>query len=254
MKRDGSTAITKVYRKPTHTDRYIHFSSHHHPRVINGTVLCLKNRANNICTKDKTKEFEHLEKVFRQNGYPKKMIQRALNRTPKPSHSETIDEDQEDTDAKKKIFLPYVKGVSERIEKVCRQLNIHTVFKSNGTLRQSLMRVKNRRPVEARRGVVYEVPCRDCNCRYIGETGRSLQERLKEHRYAVQTANMNNGIAAHAWNQQHQVDWDGAEVKMCKQHLWKRKVLEAICIKETRENNNLDCGLNVNQVWSPLLH
>ena len=31
-------------------------------------------------------------------------------------------------------------------------------------------------------------------------------------------------------------------------------MLEAICIKETRENNNLDCGLNVNQVWSPLLH
>ena len=251
VKRDGSTAITKVYRKPTHTDRYIHFSSHHHPRVFSGTVLCLKNRANNICSKEnKTKEFEHLRKVFRQNGYPKKVIQRALNRPPKPSQSETMDDDEESTDAKK-IFLPYVKGV---IEKVCHQLNIKTIFKSNGTLRQTLMRVKNRRPIEARRGVVYEVPCRDCSRRYIGETGRSLQERLKEHKYAVKSANMNNGIAAHAWNQQHQVDWDAAEVKMFEQHLWKRKVLEAICIKETKENNNLDCGLNVNQVWSPLLH
>ena len=46
VKRDGSKEITKVYRKPTHTDRYIHFSSHHDPIVFNGTV---KNRAN-ICT------------------------------------------------------------------------------------------------------------------------------------------------------------------------------------------------------------
>ena len=135
----------------------------------------------------------------------------------------------------KKLFLPYVKGVSERIEKACRQLNIQTVFKSNGTLRQALMRVKSQRPEELRRGVVYEVPCSECNMKYIGETGRSLQERLKEHKYAVKTANMNNGIAAHAWNHQHRVDWDSARAKTFEQHLWKRKVLEAICIRETRE-------------------
>ena len=105
-----------------------------------------------------------------------------------------------------------------------------------------------------RRGIMYEVPCQDCGRTYIGETSRSLQERLKVHKYAVKIANMNNSIAAHAWNHQHQVDWDSAKVKMFEQHLWKCKVLEAICIRETEENNNLDCGLNMNQVWSPLLH
>ena len=142
-----------------------------------------------------------------------------------------------------------MKGVSERIESVptehqdSLQVKWYTQANSNEGEKQA-----------SRRGVVYEVPCRDCNRTYIGETGRSLQERLTEHRYAVQTANMNNGIAAHTWNQQHQVNWDSAKVKMFEQHLWKRKVLEAICIKETRENNNLDCGLNMNQVSSPLLH
>ena len=249
VKRDGSKAITTVYRKPTHTDRYIHFSSHHHPRVFNGAVMCLKNRANNICTTEsKTKELNHLKKVFKQNGYPNGVIQRALHR---PNRLEPRAEENTES---KKLFLPYVKGVSERIEKVCRQLNIKTVFKSNGTLRQTLMRVKNKRPEELRRGVVYEVPCQDCGRSYIGETSRSLQERLKEHKYAVRTANMNNGIAAHAWIHQHQVDWNSAKVKTFEQHLWKRKVLAAICIRETKENNNLDCGLSMSQVWSPLIH
>ena len=33
---------------------------------------------------------------------------------------------------------------------------------------------------------------------------------------------------------------------------WMRKVLEAVVIRQT-ENSNLECGLNLNQVWSPLL-
>ena len=79
------------------------------------------------------------------------------------------------------------------------------------------MKVKNRRPVELRRGVVYEVPCRDWNKAYIGETGRSLQERIKEHKYAVKSANMKNGIAAHAWTHQHHVDWDAAKARAFEQ-------------------------------------
>jgi hypothetical protein len=62
VRRDGPKAITKVYRKPTHTDRYIHFSSHHHPRVFKGTIMYLKNRANNNCTEEN--KMEELEEDF----------------------------------------------------------------------------------------------------------------------------------------------------------------------------------------------
>ena len=33
-------------------------------------------------------------------------------------------------------------------------------------------------------GVVYKVPCRNCEASYISETGRSLQKRIMEHKYA----------------------------------------------------------------------
>ena len=63
------------------------------------------------------------------------------------------------------------KGLSEEIQRLCRGLNVKICFKSHNTLREL--------------GVVYEIPCQDCEKVYIGETGRSLQKRMTEHKAAV---------------------------------------------------------------------
>jgi hypothetical protein len=46
-RKDGRLT-TNVYRKPTHTDLYKHYTSHHHPCVKVGTVRCLGLRAETI--------------------------------------------------------------------------------------------------------------------------------------------------------------------------------------------------------------
>ena len=53
---------------------------------------------------------------------------------------------------------------------------------------------------------VYEIPCKDCECVYIGEMSRTLEKHLGEHKNAVKKHDTNNGIATHAWTNQHQVD------------------------------------------------
>ena len=101
-----------------------------------------------------------------------------------------------------------------------------------------------------KKGAVYEVPCSNCGKVCIGETGRNLQERIKEHKYAVRNHNTKNGIAAHAWTAQHTVDWSSAKVRTT-EHLWKRKVLEAMHIRRELDTSNLDCGLQLNPIWLP---
>ena len=61
---------------------------------------------------------------------------------------------------------------------------------------------------------------------YVGETGLSLKMRLKEHQYAVKMKDSKNGIAVHACNSIHCVDWEAAKVIAFEQHLTKRKVLD----------------------------
>ena len=88
-----------------------------------------------------------------------------------------------------------------------------TVCRSRSTLTSVLVHVKQPSEDRKKKGVVYEVPCQDCECVYTGETSRTLEKRLSEHKNAVKKHDSNNGIAALAWTNQHQVDWKAAKTR-----------------------------------------
>ena len=88
---------------------------------------------------------------------------------------------------------------------------------------------------------------------YIGETERTLEKRLSEHRGAVKRNGSKNGIAVHAWKTQHRVDWGAATVKQVEMNYTRRKVIEAIHMKKQKVTSNLDCGRSLSPVWQPLL-
>ena len=98
------------------------------------------------------------------------------------------------------------------------------MFKSQGTLCEALIKVKNPRPQLLKEEEVYEVPCMDCSRSYIGETGRTLQKKLMEYKAAVRRGDTNNGIAVHAWDHQHRVDWENSSVMKQEPGYWKRSL------------------------------
>ena len=54
-----------------------------------------------------------------------------------------------------------------------------------------------------KRGLVYQISCRDCNAVYVGETGRSVRTRKREHADAVRTFNTKKSALS-----QHVMDFD----------------------------------------------
>ena len=253
VEKDGTTATTSIFRKKTHTDRYLNHNSHHHARTKSGIMKCLRTRAEKVCHATKlTGELNHLKQVFRANGYPTRTVNCNLSIHPSPNHPPTQTEEQEMTDPKS-LHLPYVKGVSERLERKCRKLGIRTTFKSKGTLREALVRTKEPQPEWKKKGVIYQVPCGDCDSVYIGETGRTLEKRISEHKAAVKRHDEKNGIAVHAWDNQHKVDWQEAKVLQTETNYSKRRTMEAVHIHQQQLSSNLDCGRNLSPVWHPLL-
>ena len=84
------------------------------------------------------------------NGFPKNVVKRALS-SPCPSRTLEDHHQEEEDEAKKPLFLTYVRGVSEKLEKVCIPLGVKPVFMPQNTLRNMLMHVTEKTPLRGRK-------------------------------------------------------------------------------------------------------
>ena len=83
----------------------------------------------------------------------------------------------------------------------------------------------------------------------MGETGRTLKQRVTEHKRAVKNADSSNGLAVHVTKTQHRIEWNEAEV-ICREEQWmKRKIKESLMIKAHGNNLNLDAGVSIDTNW-----
>ena len=72
--------------------------------------------------------------------------------------------------------------------------------------------IKKKPPNIEVRGLIYRIPCAQCPWSYVGETGRTLLERIKEHKRAVSKLSTSSEIANHSIEADHRIDWEKAEV------------------------------------------
>jgi len=72
-------------------------------------------------------------------------------------------------------------------ERIGHKYGINTAMKPYRTMRQLLVHPKDQRTVEQTGVCVYRIPCHNCDCTYIGETGRNYGKRQEEHRKEVES-------------------------------------------------------------------
>jgi hypothetical protein len=79
--REGTALVTQVYRKPTHTGRYLNFKSNHPPYVKRGLIKSLYDRAATICQgrQDLVKEVNNLRHDLQLNDYPRSFVDSVIN-------------------------------------------------------------------------------------------------------------------------------------------------------------------------------
>ena len=87
LEKKGLKILTSVFRKKTHTDRYLHFHSNHLARVNRGIIQCLRHRAEKVCNGSmRWPEIRHLRQVFKANGYPETVVKWNLQGRPIPTN------------------------------------------------------------------------------------------------------------------------------------------------------------------------
>ena len=87
VSRKNGVAVIDVYRKPTHTDRYLDFSSHHEIKHKVSAASTLLFRAANLPStcEGKARETSHVTEALTANGYPSTVISNILKKKSAPT-------------------------------------------------------------------------------------------------------------------------------------------------------------------------
>ncbi len=72
---------------------------------------------------------------------------------------------------------------------------------------------------------VYTIPCKVCDQMYIGETGRDLSIRIKDHKKDIVNRKIESGVANHVLTTGHNLDFDKARVVSPCPNTTKRHIL-----------------------------
>jgi len=122
-----------------------------------------------------------------------------------------------------------------------------TTFKPHSTLRKSLVHPKDKRQPLDTTGCVYEIDCQNCDFSYVGETGRLLHTRIKEHqkeadrisskihtratRLSSVTDQHKSAKSDHVAATNHIIDWEGAQILHREDEKYPRWIRESIWIR-----------------------
>ena len=127
-------------------------------------------------------------------------------------------------------------------------------MKPQSTLKQILVRPKDKSTDGEKSGVVYQINCKDCEASYIGQTGRNFQVRLKEHKRATEKGNiLESGIAEHACTTGHRIDWE-AHIIDQDPNQKRRLVREAAHIKMNSPSMNRETGIDLSRAYDCIFH
>jgi hypothetical protein len=160
--RKEMTLATKVYRKTTHTGWHLIFRSIHLLHVKN------HNRASTLCQErqDLFNEISSLRCDLQLTGYPQGFIGLGIN----SKGSSHRNKEQKPLGS---VYIPYMKGVSEKFKCIGNRYNIRAILKTKHTLMSSLMKIRPERDPQQTAQCICSIP-RECGRSYIGETGRPL--------------------------------------------------------------------------------
>ena len=239
-RKDQGLLETSVYRKPTHTDKYLAFDSHHpicHKKSVTNTLFmraeCLPSSSDS-----KDNERKYVFDVLKENNYPKHFLNNCLKPViPSRKTSEN------DNSMMGFAVVPYVHGVTEPIKRILGSYNIKVAQKPFLTLNHIFSKPKDPVSKEQKSDAIYSIPCNDCNQEYIGQTKRQFGTRLKEHQKAVALSRKDNSaLSEHTCQTNHTIAWNNSKIITTNQRYHQRRCLEAWHINSAHAPLNRDDG------------
>ncbi|KAI4466555.1 giy-yig endonuclease superfamily [Holotrichia oblita] len=135
---------------------------------------------------------QHIYKLIRKFNYKKTVKKSTTFR--------------EDVKASPVVTLPYAPFITKGLSKIFKELDLRIVYSSGTSLRNLIGNPKDKiQPLE--KSGIYEINCKDCNQKYIGQTRRAVSTRFKEHMANLRfNRTEKSSVAQHIFETDHNID------------------------------------------------
>lgn len=144
-------------------------------------------------------------------------------------------ENDTNTTQTKYISMPYVKGLSEKIQHVLKPHNLKLAHKTNNTTKPIFTQLKTQIPKEKKSNIVYEIPCQNCDSIYIGQTKQYLEKRIQEHK---SKKDAHTALNDHTKQTGHTFNFQDTKILQTETNYYKRLFAETVEIK--KHNNAIN--------------
>ncbi|KAF0147214.1 MAG: hypothetical protein FD143_3091 [Ignavibacteria bacterium] len=237
INRNDRGLVTTIYRKPSHPLIYHHWTSNIARNYKFAVVRNLFNRALRLCSTNWTKnlEMQNIQSQLLNSGYPNAVLKRILTQEIRKLNKTN---GKENLIKKKQLYFG-INYNGENSEQYARLINrllrkygpcssqVQVYYRKSASFAQELQRPFRKKRVKANSNCIYRIDCKNCEKCYIGETGRQLNIRIKEHKSA-KVGSASATVNTHAAELNHEIDFENVTPLRMETNMTKRKLLETL--------------------------
>lgn len=137
------------------------------------------------------------------------------------------------------VHLPFIQRTTDKITRILKKHKVPLTCKPLNTIKSSLRLVKDQVDPKNMKGV-YVIPC-SRGTPYVGEIGRSINQRIQEHIVYINHGRMRSSTLAERMKKtKHHICIEDAQVIAKIDHFHHHKFREAIEIERRPSNLNRD--------------
>lgn len=203
--RNNNNLEIDIFRKDTNVNKFITADSNHSFQQKMASFNFLIHRLLSFpLTKDRyQKELSLIKDIARYNGYSSEIVASIIrkHKLKKQIHDSTCLLPQRNQGVKF-ATLPF-HSACKNLNRIFKEKELQVAFKSSTSLKNVLGNTKDKIESNQKSGI-YEINCKNCNQKYVGQTKRSISTRYKEH---IAHFRFNrpekSSVARHIWDTGH---------------------------------------------------
>ncbi|KAJ8910650.1 hypothetical protein NQ315_011632 [Exocentrus adspersus] len=135
-----------------------------------------------------------------------------------------------------KLFcLPFIKDLSTRVINLFSDENVKIAQRNVKPVGNLYTKLKDKNDDIKKINVVYSIPCHNCELSYVGQTTRSLKDRIVSHKSDCNVEKRSCALAEHVLDTGHHIDYNNTRILHVESNLGKRLFLEMIEINKNRQ-------------------